>query len=204
MLAHGQGKRPARAVNVGSWVPVADALTIARRRPPAARGCVRHRGDAGDPPGTAAAMAGNPSDIAGAGPRHGSAAPVPWSVAATPPSAADSDALAVCTGAEITCVTGEKIDDLGHRAVTVRIVAIIAKAWQAALPVGRQQAKRVPSLGSPRIGNLAAPDHDMVYRVVGETPAHGEASVAGTDHNSCYGAKTTQRTDRAKASVSSQ
>ena len=46
-------------------------------------------------------------------------------------------------------VARQEIDDLRHGTVAVGIVAFIAKARQPALPVGRQQAKRIPAFGAP-------------------------------------------------------
>src|SRR5262249_37649290 len=38
-----------------------------------------------------------------------------------------------------------------------------------------------PSLGTPRVGDLAALEDDMVDRALGEAAAHGESGVAGAD-----------------------
>ena len=132
----------------------------------------------------------------------------PLSVAtAKPLSVADTDVTLVwvSTGAEITLrVAVEEIDDLGHGAVAVGIVAVIAEARQAALPVGRQQAKRVPAFGAPRIGHLAALDDDMLDRALGEAAAHRQPSMAGADHDSSYVANAAQLCDRAKAPLNSR
>ena len=59
-------------------------------------------------------------------------------------------------------VAVDERDDLRHRPEAVGIVAVVAEAGQPALPVGRQQAERIPALGAPRVGDLAALEHDMV------------------------------------------
>ncbi len=75
----------------------------------------------------------------------------------------------------------EKSDRLGHGAKAVRIVAGIAVARQAGLPVGRQQRERIPALGLPRVRHLAALEDHVVDRALGEAAAHGEAGVPGAD-----------------------
>ena len=74
-------------------------------------------------------------------------------------------------------------DGLGHRAEAVGIVALIAVAGQPALPVGREQAQRVPPLRLPRVGHLAALEDHMVDRALREAPAHGQPGMAGPDDN---------------------
>src|SRR5206468_8716355 len=47
---------------------------------------------------------------------------------------------------------GEALDEIGHLAgghVPVRVLAFVAKARQAALPVRREQPQRVPALAAP-------------------------------------------------------
>src|SRR5690606_32374257 len=72
-------------------------------------------------------------------------------------------------------------DHLGHGAIAVGIVARVAEARQPALPVGRQQPERVPALGAPRVGDLAALEHDVIDAALAQAPAHGEAGVPGAD-----------------------
>src|SRR5262249_52018356 len=60
-------------------------------------------------------------------------------------------------------------------------VAGVAEARQPALPVWREQPQRIPALGAPRVGDLAALEDQMIDRALGEAPAHGEAGVAGAD-----------------------
>ena len=78
----------------------------------------------------------------------------------------------VRTGA---CETrGEARDELDHLAgghVAVGIGAVVVMPGQAALPVGREQAQRVPALAPPRVGDLAALEHDVIDRSVGEEAA---------------------------------
>src|SRR5262249_51939823 len=66
----------------------------------------------------------------------------------------------------------------------VRIVALVGEAGQPALPVGREQAERIPALGTPGIGDLAALDHHVIDRAQRETPAHRQTGVAGANDNS--------------------
>src|SRR5262249_58448744 len=49
-----------------------------------------------------------------------------------------------------------------------------------ALPisVGRQQPERVPTLRPPRVRDLAALEHDVVDRAVGQAAAHCEAALS--------------------------
>jgi len=72
-------------------------------------------------------------------------------------------------------------DRLGHRPVAVRIVALVAMAGQPALPVRREQGERIPALGAPGVGDLAALEDDVVERALGEPPAHGQPGLARAD-----------------------
>ncbi len=81
---------------------------------------------------------------------------------------------------------GEAIDEGGHlarRHVAVGLRAVVGVARQAALPVGREQAQRVPALAAPGVRHLPALEHEVVDRPVGEEPARGEAGMAGPDHD---------------------
>ena len=64
-------------------------------------------------------------------------------------------------------VGGDVVDHLGHRHVAVGIVALVAVAGQAAQPVGREQAQRIPALRPPGVGDLAALEHDVIDRALG-------------------------------------
>ena len=75
----------------------------------------------------------------------------------------------------------DEVDDLRQRPVAIGIVAIIAKARQPALPVGGQQPQRIPSLGAPGMGDLAALQQHMVDRTLREAAAHRETRVPGAD-----------------------
>ena len=85
-----------------------------------------------------------------------------------------------------------KAIDLGHRDEAVGIVALVAEAGQPALPVGREQAERVPALGPPRVGDLAALEHHVVDGALGEAPAHRQAGMAGADDDGGRGAHGTR------------
>ncbi len=61
--------------------------------------------------------------------------------------------------------------------------AIVAVAGQTALPVGREEAQRVPALPAPRVRDLTALEHDVIDRAIREKPARRETGVAGADHD---------------------
>ena len=71
--------------------------------------------------------------------------------------------------------------DLGHRHVAVGIRAVVAIAGQPALPVRREQPQRVPALAAPGVRDLAALEHDVIDRALGEAAARREPGVAGAD-----------------------
>ena len=75
-------------------------------------------------------------------------------------------------------------DDLGHRQVAVRVRPVVRQPGQVALPVGREQPQRVPTLVAPRVRHLAALEHDVVDRPLREEVARGQPGVAGPDDNS--------------------
>ena len=75
----------------------------------------------------------------------------------------------------------DELDHLAHGHVAVGIGAVVAMAGQPALPVRREQAQRIPALVPPGIRDLAALEHDVIDRAVGEQPARREAGVAGAD-----------------------
>src|SRR5262249_27120348 len=79
---------------------------------------------------------------------------------------------------------GEALDQLGHfglRHVPVRVRALVAKARQAALPVGSQQPQGVPALAPPGVRYLPALKHDMVDGPGGQENARGGAGVPRVD-----------------------
>ncbi len=81
---------------------------------------------------------------------------------------------------------GEALDELGHfahRHVAVRFQPLIAKAGQAALPVGREQPQGVPAFAAPGVRHLAALEHDVIYRPVAEEVACREARVPRSDND---------------------
>ena len=82
-------------------------------------------------------------------------------------------------------------DDLGHSHVAVRVVAVVGIAGKAALPVRREEAKRVPPLRLPGVGDLTPLEQHMVDRAVGEMLAHGKAGLAGADDDGRYVAHDT-------------
>ena len=79
---------------------------------------------------------------------------------------------------------GEALDELGHlrrRHVAVGVRALVAKARQAAEPVGREQPQRIPALAPPGVRHLAALQHDVVDRTAAQEVARGEARVSRAD-----------------------
>src|ERR1044071_5964103 len=73
---------------------------------------------------------------------------------------------------------------LGHRAIPVGIVSLVAVAREPAQPVRREQAQRIPALGLPRVRHLTALEDHVVDRALGEAAAHGEAGVPRADDES--------------------
>ena len=68
-----------------------------------------------------------------------------------------------------------------HRHEAVGIGALVAIAGQPALPVRRQQPQRVPALAPPGVGDLAALEHHVIDRALGEAAARRQPGVAGAD-----------------------
>ena len=75
----------------------------------------------------------------------------------------------------------DELDHLAHRHVAVGIGAVVAIPGQPALPVGRQQPQRVPALAAPGVRHLAALEHDVIDRALGETSARRQAGMPGAD-----------------------
>ena len=137
--------------------------------------------------GTASRTGGHARHVAGAAREHdGPAAEV-----AVGRSRRDSRRRCALTDVTVVCVrTGaprhrgearDEVDHLGHRHVAVGIRAVVAIAGQSALPVGRQQPQRVPALAPPGVRHLAALEHDVIDRALGETAARREPGVPGAD-----------------------
>ena len=78
-------------------------------------------------------------------------------------------------------IVPEEVDHLRQRPVAVGVVALIAEARQPALPVRGEQPQRIPSLGAPRMGDLAALQQHMVDRTLREAAAHREPRVPCAD-----------------------
>ena len=190
MLAHRQSHRAARALDFISELgpggrraddehaAVLELIGVA----------VVHWRKRGNPRRHGFGERGDPRDITGPGRQYnGRAAPVTLASTDHVPRIAGSyrryRGIGLHRGRDHLGVTVEKFDRLRHRAVAVRIVPIVAEARQTALPVGCEQAKRVPALGLPRIGDLAALEQHMVDRALGEAPAHGQTGLTGADHD---------------------
>src|SRR5215472_1409522 len=82
---------------------------------------------------------------------------------------------------------GETLDELGHfphRHVAVGILAFVAKARKAALPVGGEQPQRVPALAAPGVRHLTALEHDMVDRPGAKKMTRCQPGVPSADNDS--------------------
>src|SRR5262245_61309087 len=79
----------------------------------------------------------------------------------------------------------DEADRFRSRAETVGIIAIIAEPGEPALPVWREQPKRIPAFRAPGVGDLTALEHHMVDCALGEASAHGEPGVARADDDGC-------------------
>ena len=71
---------------------------------------------------------------------------------------------------------------------------VVGEAREARLPVGGQEAERVPALGLPGVRDLAALEDDVVDAAVGEDAADGEAGVPGPDDDDAGPARRAQLT----------
>jgi hypothetical protein len=78
----------------------------------------------------------------------------------------------------------DQLDNLGARHVAVGVRAVVPKARKPALPVRRQEPKRIPTLTPPRVRDLATLDYDVVDRPLTEEVTGGEPGVAGAYDNS--------------------
>ena len=138
--------------------------------------------------GSCSATLGMLGDVAGAR-RHHHALRPPFApvgldhIAAVGLAQAGDGGVGLDRRRDHSSVTVEERDRLGHVPVAVRVVALVAEARQAALPVRRQQPERLPALGAPGVGDLAALQHHVVERAIGQAPAHGEPGVPGADHD---------------------
>src|SRR5215831_7480852 len=63
----------------------------------------------------------------------------------------------------------------------VRIIALVGKARQLALPVRRHQAKRVPAFRAPGVASALLLKHDVINPGAFEVPAHGKARLSAAD-----------------------
>src|SRR5262249_2143393 len=86
-------------------------------------------------------------------------------------------------GRERARVALEELDHLGHAHVAVGIVSPVAVAGEPGLPVGAEEAERVPSLAPPTLGDAAALEDHVIDADVLETAAHGEPRLSAADHD---------------------
>jgi hypothetical protein len=75
----------------------------------------------------------------------------------------------------------QELDQLADGHEPVGVLAVVGETRQPRLPVGREQAQRIPALGLPRIGDLAPLQHHMLDRLLRQHPAHREAGMTGPD-----------------------
>ena len=78
-------------------------------------------------------------------------------------------------------VARDELHHLAHGHVAVRITAFVVIPGQSALPVGRQQTKRIPALPAPGIRRLSALEHDVVDGASSETSARRKTRMPGPD-----------------------
>ena len=113
-----------------------------------------HRRDRGDARRQLGGTGRNLWQVAGAAGQHDDpglpVAPVgPDVIAAIAGRELRDPRLVLHRGGDGPGIARQHVHDLGHVPVAVRVVALVAIARQAALPVGRQQGQRVPALGAP-------------------------------------------------------
>ena len=188
MLAHGHGHRPSRAVEfkgqLGAGGRGADHQHLTRRK--LVRVAVVHGVHGGDIRRRRLGHGRNPGNVASSGGQHhGAAVPVAPVRAHHVTVIVESDRIdrgvGFDRGGYDLGVAVEEGDGFGHVPVAVRVVALIVESGQPALPVGGQQAERIPALGAPRVGHRAALEDDMVDGALGQAAAHGEPRLAGAD-----------------------
>ena len=78
-------------------------------------------------------------------------------------------------------VARDELHYFAHGHVAVRITAFVVIPGQSALPVGRQQTKRIPALPAPGIRRLSALEHDVVDGASSETLARRKTRMPGPD-----------------------
>ena len=78
-------------------------------------------------------------------------------------------------------LVGRHVDDLRQRPITIRVVARVGKSRQPALPVGREQTQRVPTLAAPALGDFATFEQNVVDRTLAEAAAHGKSRMPSAD-----------------------
>src|SRR5690606_35291185 len=67
----------------------------------------------------------------------------------------------------------------------VGVVAGVREPGQPVQPVRREQPQRLPAFPPPRVGHLAALQHDVVDRVPGQEVTGRESCVPGADDDGC-------------------
>ena len=77
--------------------------------------------------------------------------------------------------------TGEPLVDLVLDHEAVRITALVAPARQLALPVGRDEAERIPALRAPGVHEAALLDHEVVDAAQLQAVAQRQAGLAAAD-----------------------
>jgi len=100
-------------------------------------------------------------------------------------------------------IAGDEGDGFRHGAEAIGIIALIAIAGQATLPIGRQQAQRIPALGAPGIRHLAALEQHMIDAALAEAAADRQAGVTGADDDGGDVANGSRSCARARRALSS-
>ena len=180
MLPHCESYLSTRALNLisdlGSCSGRADNQHAARVEP--GRAAVLSRGKHGDSRRHRASKRGHLQDVARSICEHNSVA-VPSGLTrvnfiAVVPTASRNDGrvrLHRC-GNEL-CISFDELDRLRHSTESVRVIALVFVAGKSALPIGGKQAQRIPTLGLPRVCDLATLEHHMIDRAFRKAPAHG-------------------------------
>ena len=179
--------RPERWISSASWMPVADAPTTST--PPSSNWCglaILHRRHHSDVRRDRTCKRRHVGDVAGPCREHDRRSPprplIGVDDVAVRRRPHRRDRRSALNGRrDHPGVALDERDDLGHRHEPVRVIAVVGQSGQPALPVGRQQPQRVPTLRLPRVRDVAAFQHDVVDRPCGQVPAHRQTGVAGAD-----------------------
>lgn len=79
--------------------------------------------------------------------------------------------------AHLAGITIDELDHVGHGHEAVRIPPVVHQPRKTALPVRGEQTQRIPPLGAPGVGHLAALDDNVVDRATAEEVACRQPGV---------------------------